>query len=65
MHQSNLCAAGRRRRRNLPRSNESKVSDVSVAVTFVTSVDADSVDVFMVASADVVDVVDDDPITTT
>lgn len=46
----------------LPKSNESHVSDVSVAVTFVTSVDADSVDVLMVASE--VDVVDD-PIRTT
>ena len=48
--------------RKLPRSNESHVSDVSVAVTFVTKVDADSVEVLIVVSD--VDVVDD-PITTT
>lgn len=43
-------------------SSESHVSDVSVAVTLVTNVDADSVEVLIVASdADAVD----DPITTT
>lgn len=47
---------------NLPRSSESQVSDVSVAVTFVTSVDADSVEVLIVVSD--VDVVDE-PMTTT
>lgn len=46
----------------IPKSSESPISDVSVAVTFVTSVDADSVEVLIVASD--VDVVDD-PKTTT
>lgn len=46
----------------LPKSSESQVSDVSVPVTFVANVDADSVDVLIVVSA--VDA-DDAPITIT
>lgn len=45
-----------------PKSSESQVSDVSVPVTFVANVDADSVDVLIVVSA--VDA-DDAPITIT
>lgn len=47
---------------HLPKSSESQVSDVSVPVTFVANVDADSVDVLIVVSA--VDA-DDAPITIT
>lgn len=36
---------------SLPKSSESHVSDVSVPVTFVAKVDADSVDVLIVVSA--------------
>lgn len=50
-----------REQKSVPRSSESHV-DVSVPVTFVAKVDADSVDVLMVVSA--VDAIDD-PITIT
>lgn len=46
----------------LPKSSESHVSDVSVPVTFVANVDADSVDVLIVVSAVEAD---DAPITIT